>query len=270
MAGAYAADTHRPIPLVSTKFEIELNGGLATVVTKRVFRNNEHESIEATITFPIPVHAVLYDFEARIGGRTVKATARCRSTAREVYEDAIERGKSVVLHEEVLRGVHTLSVAHIAPGTEIEVLSTWAQALSHVGGRGQIRIPMTVGDNYGRSKLADSDGLIHGGPVGMAELVVRCGDGIVSLVGGGLTEGRASVPLNAPIDLIVTDAKPRDLRGLAADGSQVLLRIEPHGSGDSPLDVAVLIATQVPWARSAPQSMPTSPSIRPLSEVLKP
>src|SRR6187401_2502524 len=84
MAGAYAAHTHRPISLVSTRFDIEIDGGLATVVTKRVFRNDEDESIEATITFPIPVHAVLYDLEARIGGRTLKAKAQRRSTAREV------------------------------------------------------------------------------------------------------------------------------------------------------------------------------------------
>ena len=104
-----------PIPLVSTRFDVEIDGGLATVVTKRVFHNDEAESIEATITFPVPVHAVLFDLEARIDGRVVKAHAQRRRQAREAYEDAIERGKAAVLHEEVLRGVHMLSVAHLGP-----------------------------------------------------------------------------------------------------------------------------------------------------------
>ena len=67
----------------------------------RTFRNNEEESIEATLTFPLPV---LYGLEACIAGRTLKAVARAKTTARQTYEDAIETGKSTVLHEELLKG----------------------------------------------------------------------------------------------------------------------------------------------------------------------
>src|SRR6516164_5171684 len=88
IAGA-STGTGRPIPLVSTSYDVDIGGGLATVVTKRVFRNDEAESIEATITFPVPVHAVLFDLEARIDGRVVKARAQRRVQAREAYEDAI-------------------------------------------------------------------------------------------------------------------------------------------------------------------------------------
>ena len=51
---------HRPVPLVSTAYEIHIRGGLADVVATRTFRNDEAQSIEATLTFPVPVHAVLY------------------------------------------------------------------------------------------------------------------------------------------------------------------------------------------------------------------
>ena len=193
IAGAFTGD-ERPIPLVSTRFDIEIDGGLATVVTKRTFRNAEAESIEATITFPIPVHAVLLALEARMEGRVVKACARRRTFARETYEDAIERGKTAVLHEEVLRGVHMLSVAPLGPGKEIEVVSTWVSALSFVGDRGQMRIPLTVGDIYGRSGIPDSDDLLLGGPVQIADLFVRCGNGLVDLLGSPLDDGHARVP----------------------------------------------------------------------------
>jgi len=241
MAGAFTAKDHRPIPLVSTKFDVDIDGGLVTVVTKRVFRNDEAESIEATITFPVPVHAVLFGLEARIGGRLVTARAQRRTQAREAYEDAIERGKAAVLHEEVLHGVHMLSVAHIGPGAEIEVSSTWASALSYVGDRGQIRIPLTVGDIYGRSGLAESDDFLLGGPVQRADLVVRCREGSVSLLGASLEDGRAQVALNAPIDLVVTNAMGKELRGRAADGREVHLRITPHRGGDTALNAAFLI-----------------------------
>jgi hypothetical protein len=240
VAGASAA-RGSPIPLASTRFDVEIDSGLATVVTKRVFRNDEAESIEATVTFPVPVHAVLFNLEARIGGRVVQARAKRRTQAREEYEDAVERGKTAVLHEEVLRGVHMLSVAHLGPGKEIEVTTVWAAALSFVGDRGQLRIPLTVGDIYGRSGLSDSDDLLTGGPVQNADLFVRCKNGVVAVRSASIDEGHARVPLNAPIDLIVTHATGQELRGVAADGREVILRISPHQGGDMALNVAVVV-----------------------------
>lgn len=239
-AGASTKAGH-PIPLVSTRFDVEIDGGLAIVVTKRVICNDEAESIEATVTFPVPVHAVLFDLEARIDGRVVRARAQRRTRAREVYEDAIERGKAAVLHEEVLRGVHMLSVAHLGPGKEIEVTSRWAAALSFVGGQGQLRIPLTVGDIYGRSGLPDSDDLLIGGPVQTADLFVRCNNSVVAVRGARLGEGHARIALNAPIDLAVTQVESQELRGLAGDGREVVLRVSPCQDGDSALNVAIVV-----------------------------
>jgi hypothetical protein len=42
----------RPMPLVETTITVEICGGLAEIATRRVFRNDEPQSIEATITFP--------------------------------------------------------------------------------------------------------------------------------------------------------------------------------------------------------------------------
>lgn len=240
-AGAFTVGDHRPVPLVATRFDVDIAGGLASVTTKRMFRNEEDESIEATITFPVPVRAVLFDLEARIDGRLLKARAQRRKQARETYEDAIDRGKPAVLHEEVLRGVHMLSIAHIPPGAEIEVSSTWAATLAFVDEQGSLRIPLTVGDIYGRSGLPDSDDLIHGGPSGQADLTVRCRDGQVRLSDGRLEDGHARVPLDAPIDLVVTGPARETLRGRAADGREVALTIRPCVGGDGALDVAFLI-----------------------------
>ena len=189
----------------------------------------------------MPVHAVLFDLEARIDGRTLKARAQRKVAARETYEEAIERGKTAVLHEEVLRGVHMLSIGHIPPGEEIEVSATWAMTLSNVNGSARLRIPLTVGDIYGRSGLPDSDDLRHGGPVQTGELTVRCRDGQVRLLGGRLIEDKSSIPLNAPIDLDVSGWTPADLRGRAADGREVVLNIAPTPPSNGALDVAVVI-----------------------------
>src|SRR5262245_35456091 len=204
MAGGFVSGSKHPLPLVATRFDVNLNHGLAIVSATRIFKNTEETSIEATITFPMPVHAVLFHLETRIEGRVLTARAQRKSRARETYEGAIERGKTAVLHEEVLRGVHMLSVAHVPPGAEIEVSATWTMTLTNLNGRGQLRIPLTVGDIYGRSGLPDSDDLIHGGPFQSAHLTVQCRDGQVTLLGGRLDAGRAQVRLNATIDLEVS------------------------------------------------------------------
>ena len=241
MTGAFATGKARPVLLLSTAFDVTVEGGLAVVETRRLFRNKEQESVEATITFPVPVHATLFSLEARVDGRTLKARAELRDQARLIYEVAIEQGKGVVLHEEVLRGVHMLSVGHVRPGGEVEVRTSWATTLSIVDGKGHLRIPLTVGDIYGRSGLSSSDELIHGGPVQAATLTVRSADGAIELSHGRLEDGRAEVTLDTPIDLVVTGWTPRDLVGRAADGRDVVLRIEPQPAPDLPLDAAFLI-----------------------------
>ena len=86
-----------------------------------------------------------------------------------------------------------------------------------------------------------SDDLTYGGPLQTAELTVQCRDGQVILLGGRLDNGRAQVPLNAPIDLEVNGWTTGDLRGRAADGREVVLRVEPTSVGDADVNVAVLI-----------------------------
>src|SRR5215831_6316986 len=229
----------RPAPLVSTAYDIDIRGGLAEVAAVRTFRNNEEESIEATLTFPLPVHAVLYSLEACIAGRTLKAVARAKATARRTYEDAIEAEKSSVLHEELIKGVHLLSVGHIAPGSEITITARFAVALNRIGNRILLHIPTTVGNIYGQSGLPDSDELCHGGGAQAADLKVAADTGEVLLLGGQLTEGKAR-SLDAPIHIEVKGWHPRPLQGRAADGRSVTLTIEPAPVGNGLLSAAIL------------------------------
>lgn len=235
------AGPQRPCPLVATSYDVIIDAGLAIVTMSRTFRNEEADSIEATITFPVPVHAALFALDVRTGERFLKAHAQRKGAARATYEDALERGKTTVLHEEVLRGVHMLTVGHLAPGAELSVRASFAVTLSNANGRGRLRIPLTVGDIYGNSGLPDSDVLIHGGPQQHGTLRVECRDGTATLVGGTLQEGRAEIPLNAPIEIDVVDWSPRELCGRAADGSTVALHIAPYAGGESALDLALLI-----------------------------
>lgn len=232
---------NHPVPLVATDFDVVIDGGLAIVTTTRLFRNSEENPIEATLTFPMPVHATLFELKVKIAGRELTARAQNRNTARATYEGAIERGKSAVLHEEVLRGIHMLSVANIPAGAEIEVRTQWVATLTVVSATGHLRIPVTVGDVYGKSPLADADDLKTGGEPLSGTLTVHAPDAQVRLAGGTLAGGKARLVLNRPIDLAIADWRPGIVRGNAADGRAVSLDLQPAPAPDASLNIALLV-----------------------------
>jgi hypothetical protein len=230
------------IPLVATHIDVIIRGGLAVVATERTFRNVENKSIEATLTFPVPVDATLCALTARIDGRCLSAIAQAREEARSSYESALDAGKGAILHEELLKGIHMLSVGNLRPGGEIVVTDIWAAFLSFVAGSPALRIPTTVGEIYGRSPLAPSDDLVTGDRATTASIAVACENGTPSLLRGpALRDGRTVVALDAPIDIAVAGWSPKKLDGAAADGRAVTLEIEPAARATGALELDVLV-----------------------------
>jgi hypothetical protein len=229
-----------PVPLVAVSHDIALEGGLALVTTTRQYRNAEAASIEAVLTFPVPVQAVVHGLEARIDGRRLRGTARRRAAARERYEQAIDAGKAAVLHEEVLRGVHMISVGQLGPGAEIEVVTRWAASLTVMETDATLRIPQTVGQIYGTSPLAEPDDLLTGGAALAARLNVR--GAVAHIAGAALDEsGRGTIGTDRPIDLHTALWPARTLAGRAADGRAVELTIAAAPAAAARLDVAILV-----------------------------
>lgn len=229
-----------PIPLVSTDHDVVIAAGLAVVTTHRLFKNVEAQNIEAVLTFPLPVLATLFELTAEVDGRKLQAKAQARAEARRTYEDAIDRGKSAVLHEELLRGVHMISVANIQSGGEIKVTTKWALPLSVMGDRATLRIPQTVGDIYGRSSLAEADDILSGGARQPVLLSVRAA-GNVEVIGEDLVGGHARLMNSKPIDIVADIWVPKPIVGNTASGQAVTLTLSPQPAGERALNLAVLV-----------------------------
>ena len=144
--GAINSKTKAPMPLVSTRIAITIDGALGMVTIRREFLNAGSEAIEATITLPMPVHAVVCGLSAEIDGHRVVGTAKKKAVARASYEKAFDGGKAAVLHEEALCGIHVLSVANIGAGKTVVVETTHAQVLQNDGMSALLTIPMIVGE----------------------------------------------------------------------------------------------------------------------------
>jgi hypothetical protein len=224
------------------RIAIEITRGLAIVTTMRSFRNDEAVPIEAVLTFPVPFDAVMTGLRAVIDGRTLTAKAQAKTEARKTYEDALDRGKTAVLHEEALRGVHVLSVGQLAPAASVDVIAETVMPLSMIDGVPVLRIPTTVGQVYGASPLLPADDLITGNnALGSAELSIRVDSGSPSLHSAPLTgELATTVPLDRAIEISVPGARMGASEGYDAKGRRVHVSLSSAPRGEGKFDASIL------------------------------
>ncbi len=232
-----------PIPLISTSYHASIEGGLATVEETRTFRNFERQSIEATMTLPMPVHAVLYKLEAHIGETKLIGRAIANTEARKEYEGNIELGRMTVLHEEVLRGIHKISVGQLPPGAEVVIRTAWVSSMAFVRDEACLRIPVTVGDIYGQSPLIECDDLIHDDVILKGTLSIETDSGRVTLNDRPYDGKERTITLNRPIDIRVRNWKPLTIVTRNKDNQHIALTITPAPVADTRISAALLVDT---------------------------
>lgn len=231
------------VPLKKTSYDIEVVSGLAIVRSTRVFKNVEKRPIEATMTFPVPFDAAVYEIQAKVDGRVLTGKAQAALKARETYENAIDDGKRAVLHEELLRGLHMLSVGNVAPGVEIEVTAAYVVPVVLTKGNGSFRIPLTVGQIYGVTPLEDSDDIATGGDVKSVSVTITADRGTVQ-IGGKAVSKKTKVQSNQAIEARVIGLyvdTPSSLSGVSADGKIVNLDFKPISKAKSSLNMHMLL-----------------------------
>ena len=236
------------VQLAGIRLDIEIKCGLIVAQATRTFENTGSEPVEALLSFPVPSTAVCYELTAEIDGRSLRGICRQRSRARQGYEDAIGEGRAAVLYEEVLRGIHMLSVGNLGPGAAAQVSVRWVDSIVVEGGRAWYRIPMTVGQVYGHSGLPETDEPMSGGPTLQADLQLTHDARAVMLAGGSLVEAEggtgkleARAPTDAPIDFRIDGWKPGLLDGRSEAGRSVVAGFTNTLASDDSLDVDLLV-----------------------------
>ena len=234
----------RFIPMQATAVDIQITAGVATIRTQRVFRNNEDVAIEAVLTMPVGFDAVVTGLSATVDDRKLVAIAKTQSAARDDYEVAIDKGKMAILHEEVLKGVHTLSVAQLAPGKEVMIELETVTTMGCIAGDPFLRIPTNVGQIYGTSPLMPADDLTTSSQAHYtAKLSAICDQGIVTLDDGRIINQREPVEviLNKAIELRVVGGCFGKVSGQSAKGQVVEIELKPIRTADTCLNLAVLV-----------------------------
>lgn len=228
-----------PVPLKAITYDVEIVSALAVVTQKRVFRNEETIPIEATMTFPVGYDAVVASVKAIVDGRRLVGIAKAKQQARATYEKALDDGKAAVLHEELLRGLHMISVGNVAPGAEIVVETVSVAQLQIVGGKGRVRIPLTIGAVYGVSPFLPSDDLVTGGEVFDAGVTVKGASDVT--INGFPSTDITSVKTSYVIDIEVAAPALYPVTAKTAGDGYATITFAASSPGLSPLTAKLLL-----------------------------
>jgi Vault protein inter-alpha-trypsin domain len=235
------AENIRSTPQVSMNISVHVENGLAKIITTRTFENHEEVPIEAILTAPVSFQAVLTRLSAKIDGRELTAKAQSRDGARAAFEDAIDRGKLAILHEEPLRGLHIISIAPLAPKQKVEVVTVHMMSLANVGNTSTLHIPTTVGELYGASPLLPVDDVVVGdNALRIAKLQVDSASGEAFLNGALVNDTPLDIDLTRQIIITFPQAEYGRLQGYDAYGRRLSVTLQREETSALALNLAVL------------------------------
>lgn len=145
-------------PLKHTDVKADVSGFIARVRVKQTFHNPTQERIEAVYVFPLPHKAAVDEMTMVIGERRIVGVIKRREEARQIYEEALQAGKTAALLEQERPNIFTQSVGNIDPGQEIDIEISYVDVLDYDMGSYEFHFPMVVGPRYVPGKPTGSAG----------------------------------------------------------------------------------------------------------------
>lgn len=138
-----------PLPLKHTEVVSRIAGTIAEVEVRQQYRNTGGKVLEAVYVFPGSTRAAVHGLEIAIGERRIAAKIAEREAAKAEYEKAKAENKTAALLEQERPNVFRMSVGHILPGDDVEVVLRYTELLRPEDGLYEFVFPNVVGPRYG-------------------------------------------------------------------------------------------------------------------------
>lgn len=135
-------------PLKHTDVHAEISGYIARVRVTQTFDNPFPEEIEAVYVFPLPHQAAVDSMTMIVGERRIVGVMYRKMEARQIYQQALEQGKTTALLEQQRPNIFTQQVGNILPGQEIRIELSYVDVLEYDQGIYEFHFPMVVGPRY--------------------------------------------------------------------------------------------------------------------------
>lgn len=152
--GLHAQDMEANIGLVSAHVTGRLNGLVAQIKVRQVYKNWSDDNVECVYTFPLGWQSVLLGMQVELNGKSMTGTVKPKKVAEAQYEKAISSGDLPVMLERSGKDLYTANIGNIQTGDEVVIELDYAQILKAEDGAIRFSLPTTIAPRYGDASAA--------------------------------------------------------------------------------------------------------------------
>jgi Ca-activated chloride channel family protein len=152
--GLHAQDMEANIGLVSAHVTGRLNGLVAQIKIRQVYKNWSDDNVECVYTFPLGWQSVLLGMRVELNGKSMTGTVKPKKVAEAQYEEAISSGDLPVMLERSGKDLYTANIGNIQSGDEVVIELDYAQILKAEDGAIRFSLPTTIAPRYGDASAA--------------------------------------------------------------------------------------------------------------------
>lgn len=136
------------LPLEHTSVSISICGNVQKAVVRQIYGNPFDVPIEATYVFPLPNDGAVDQMNVFIGDQLIEGHVYESNVATEIYEEAVEEGRTAGLLVQERPNVFTQTLGNILPGDSITVEISYVAPLDKYEDEYELVFPMVVGPKY--------------------------------------------------------------------------------------------------------------------------
>lgn len=152
--GLHAQNMEANIGLVSAHVTGRLNGLVAQIKIRQVYKNWSDDNVECVYTFPLGWQSVLLGMRVELNGKSMTGTVKPKKVAEAQYEKAIDSGDLPVMLERSGKDLYTANIGNIQSGDEVVIELDYAQILKAEDGAIRFSLPTTIAPRYGDASAA--------------------------------------------------------------------------------------------------------------------
>ena len=152
--GLHAQDEDANIGLVSAHVTGRLNGFVAKIKVRQVYKNWSDDNVECVYTFPLGWQSVLLGMRVELNGKSMTGNVKPKKVAEAQYEEAISSGDLPVMLERSGKDLYTANIGNIQTGDEVVIELEYAQILKAEDGAIRFSLPTTIAPRYGDASAA--------------------------------------------------------------------------------------------------------------------
>jgi Ca-activated chloride channel family protein len=150
----------RELPLRAVRLTAEACAGIARVVLRQTFKNENAERLAVRYVLPLPADGAVSGYRFLLDGQEIIGEIDRRGAARERFEQAILSGRTAALLEEDRADLFTQEIGNLPPHAELTAELTIDQPLIWLEeGSWEWRFPTVVGPRFmsGPGVVADAE-----------------------------------------------------------------------------------------------------------------